>query len=215
MEGSELLVAAGRKANVEDIGLEAVGLRVEEKALLVDEHLRVKGVSRKWLYAAGDITERAMLTHISKYHASIASNGILAAAKGEGEHDEEYSATSATADHHAVPQVICTDPVVASVGLTRTRAKAQGINVKEITPDMASPGYNIHSDQPAGSWAQWLVDDQNRLVGATFVGSDAAEVVHASTVAFVGQVQLERFMPAIPSFPSLSCKYNNGHNDIL
>ena len=209
LEGSELLVGAGRKANLEGIGLEDIGLHVERRVLPVDEHLRVKGVSGKWLYAAGDLTGRAMLTHTSKYHAAIASNGILAEARGEGEQDSEYSATSATADHHAVPQVIFTDPVVASVGLTRTKANAQGINVKEITSTMASPGYNIHSDQPAQSWAQWLVDDQKRLVGATFVGSDAAEVIHASTVAIVGQMQLERLMHAIPSFPTLSWVYYN------
>jgi dihydrolipoamide dehydrogenase len=83
------------------------------------------------------------------------------------------------------------------------------MNFREITSTMASPGYNIHSDQPANSWAQWLVDDQDRLVGATFVGSDAAELLHASTVAIVGKIPLSLLMHAIPSFPTLSWVYYN------
>lgn len=209
LSGSEILLAAGRKANLEEIGLEDVRVRVEGRFLPVDEHLRVRGVEGKWLYAAGDLNGRAPLTHISKYHAAVAANAILANAKGESDEGDEWSNNSATADKKAVPQVIFTDPVVASVGLTRTAAKAQGLSFREITAPMTSPGYNIHSDEPASSWAQWLLDDDNRLVGATFVGTDAAEVLHASTMAIVGGITLDRMMHAIPSFPTLSWMYYN------
>ena len=210
LEGSELLVAAGRKANLEGLGLDSVGVNADGRFLPVDEHLRVKGASGRWLFAAGDLNGRSLLTHTSKYHAAIAANAILADSKGGADDDNsDYSETAATADHYAVPQVIFTDPVVASVGLTRTAAASRGVKVREITSTMASPGYNIHSDEPAESWVQWLVDDQNCLVGATFVGSDAAETLHASTVAIVGKVPLERMMHAIPSFPTLSWVYNN------
>ena len=209
LEGSELLVAAGRKANLEGLGLDSVGVSADDRFLPVDEHLRVKGASGRWLFAAGDINGRSLLTHTSKYHAAIAANAILADSKGGADDDADYSETSATADRYAVPQVIFTDPVVASVGLTRAAAASRGLKVREITSTMASPGYNIHSDEPADSWAQWLVDHQNCLVGATFVGADAAETLHASTVAIVGKIPLERMMHAIPSFPTLSWVYYN------
>jgi dihydrolipoamide dehydrogenase len=111
LEGTELLVTAGRKANLEGLGLENIGVQVEARFLPVDEHLRVRGVNGKWLYAAGDLNGRALMTHISKYHAAVAANAILADSKGERDEDTAYSATSATADHQAVPQVIFTDPV--------------------------------------------------------------------------------------------------------
>lgn len=209
LEGTELLVAAGRKANVEGIGLESVGVQGNGRFLTVDEHLRVTGVSGKWLYAAGDVNGRSLLTHSSKYHAAVAANAILAAAKGEEDDESKYASTSASADNFAVPQVIFTDPIVASVGLTCATAAAKGVKVKEINTTMAAPGYNVHSDEPADSWAQWLVDEQNRLVGATFVGSDAAELLHASTIAVVAGVKLEMLMHAIPSFPTLSWVYYN------
>lgn len=211
LEGTELLVAAGRQANLEGLGLDSVGTIAEGRFLPVDEHLRVKGVSGRWLYAAGDLNGRSLLTHTSKYHAAVATNAILADSKGEGDNgsESEYSGTSATADRYAVPQVIFTDPVVASVGLTRATASSRGIKVREITSTMAAPGYNIHSDEPSNSWCQWLVDEQNCLVGATFVGTDAAELLHASTVAIVGRVPLGRLMHAIPSFPTLSWAYYN------
>lgn len=209
LQGTELLVAAGRKANLEGIGLEGIGVKTNGRFLPVDEHLRVRGVNGKWLYAAGDLNGRALMTHISKYHAAVAANAILADSRGEAEDNSEYSATSATADHHAVPQVIFTDPIVAQVGFTRTAAEAQGMIVRQITTTMAAPGYNVHSDQPADSWAQWLVNEQDCLIGATFVGSDAAELLHASTVAVVARVPLNLLMHAIPSFPTLSWVYYN------
>lgn len=209
LEGSELLVATGRKANIDEIGLEVVGVQVKGKTLPVDEHLRVQGVSGDWLYAPGDLNGRAMLTHTSKYHAVVAANAILADASGKDVKNDDYSVTCATADQYATPQVIFTDPVVASVGLTRTTAQSRGLKIREVNASMAAPGYNIHTDSPAQSWMQWLINGDDCLVGATFVGSDAAELLHASTVAIVGGIKLDRLMHAIPSFPTLSWAYYN------
>ena len=209
VSGTELLVAAGRKAKLNDLGLESVGVQANSRFLSVNENLCVPADGGQWLYAAGDINGRARLTHSSKYHAAITANAIIAHAKSEARAEMEWSSSTATADSYAIPQVIFTDPVVASVGLTRQIAAAQGKTVHQVTAPMTSPGYIIHMDNPAASWAQWLLDEENRIVGATFVGTDAAEVLHASTVAIVSGVKLERLMHAIPSFPTLSWVYYN------
>jgi len=208
--GTEILVTTGRTAKLDQLGLETVGAQQSGRFIKVDESLCVKTNSGRWLYGAGDINGRAPLTHSSKYHGAIAANAILTEANGSHKADSsDWSSTAATADHYAVPQVIFTDPPIASVGLTRKSAKAKGIKVREVTAPLSSPGYMIHSDKPSDSWAQWLLDDEERLLGATFVGTDAAELLHASTVAVVGGVKLGRLMHAIPSFPSLSWVYYN------
>lgn len=210
VSGTELLVGAGRHANVEGLGLDTVGVQAGDRFLEVDESLCVKTKQGRWLYAPGDINGRAPLTHTSKYHAAIAANAILADAKGSiNQREEQWSSSNATADKQAVPQVIFTDPVVASVGLTRKAANAKGIKFRQVTAPLASPGYNVVSDKPANNWAQWLLDDEDHLIGATFVGTDAAELLHGSTVAIVGGVKLQRLMHAIPSFPTLSWVYYN------
>ena len=209
VRATELLVATGRKAKLEGLGLESVGVSANDRFLAVDESLCVKGTTEKWLYAAGDINGRALLTHTSKYHAAIAANEIIANSKDEGNKKGDWCNREATADNHAVPQVVFTDPVAASVGLTRKAAKAKGMYVREINAPMAGPGYNIHADDVAKGCAQWLLDEEDCIVGATFVGTDAAELLYASTVAIVGRVKLSRMMHCIPSFPTLSWVYYN------
>lgn len=210
VSGTELLVAAGRNANLQRLGLDTVGVEDGGRFLKVDESLCVQTKSGRWLYAVGDINGRAPLTHTSKYQAAVATNAILAEAKGSvSGRDEDWSSSNATAERHAIPQVIFTDPVVASVGFTRKAANAKGLEFREVTAPMSGPAYSIMSDKPANSWAQWLLDDEERLIGATFVGTDAADVLHGSTIAIVGGVKLQRLMHAIPSFPTLSWVYYN------
>lgn len=197
--GSELLLAAGRRADLTSLGLESVGIDTNSRYLQVDENLCVK----PGLYAVGDINGRAPLTHMCKYHGAVAANAILASSS------KEWSPSTATADRYALPNVVFTDPVIASVGLTRKTAESKGVKYRQVASSLAGPGYSVHTDLPSDSWAQWLLDDQDCLVGATFVGTDAAELLHASTVAIVGKVPLHRLMHAVPSFPSLSWVYYN------
>lgn len=204
LTGTEILLAAGRRPKSQMLDLKSVDVKLDQKGYIpVDDSLMVPGTT--WLYAGGDVVNRGQLTHISKYHARIISNAILA----DNKIGEDWSPTKATADRLAIPQVIFTHPPVASVGLTLKSAAVKGINVREITAPFLSLGSRISSDQAIDGWAQWLVDDHNILVGATFVGIGADEQLHASTVAIVGGLTMERLVHAIPSFPSLSEVYVN------
>ncbi|MFF2813296.1 dihydrolipoyl dehydrogenase family protein, partial [Streptomyces sp. NPDC058000] len=122
----ELLIAAGRAPRTEDLGLETVGL-TPGGWLDVDDTLRVTGVPGGWLYGAGDVNHRALLTHQGKYQARIAGAAIAARARGvpllETDH---WGAHVATADRHAVPQVVFSDPEAAAVGLTAAEAERAG-----------------------------------------------------------------------------------------
>ncbi|KAK4497764.1 hypothetical protein PRZ48_010417 [Zasmidium cellare] len=190
LSGSELLVAAGRKATL-DFGLEHLGLQSYNTHIPVDESLSVKTLDDEtWLYAVGDVN---------------AGNAIIAKAKGL----PPSTNTLTIADRKAIPQVIFTSPIVASVGLTRQNAATKGIKVRQITAQAKTLGGILHTDAVADGWAQWLVDEEQRLVGATIVGTDAADLIHASTVAIVGGMNLGELVHAVPCFPTMSEVYLN------
>lgn len=186
--GDELLVATGRTANTDDIGLDAVGLE-PGGAMEVDDQLRVPGFD--WLHAAGDVNGRAMLTHQGKYQGRLI--GDIVAGKDR----------SAWADHRAVPQVVFTGPEIASVGTTAQKAEEDGLAVRVVTSDLGGAAAAKLSGD-AGR-AQLVIDDERQVViGATVVGADVGELIHAMTVAIVGEVPIDTLWHAVPAFPTLS-----------
>jgi dihydrolipoamide dehydrogenase len=209
----EVLVATGRVPNTLDLGVEAIGLTPGDW-LPTDDSLRVLGADGSvfdgagedaWLYAVGDVTHRALLTHQGKYDARIAGDAIAARANGRTLSLEPWSTYAATADHAAVPQVTFTDPEVASVGLSAAEAERAGIRTRVVDYDIAGvAGATIASDDYVGR-ARMVVDEDRRvLVGATFVGLDVGELLHSATVALVGEVTIDRLWHAVPSYPTLS-----------
>ena len=199
----EMLVAAGRKPRTDDIGLETVGLK-PGSWLDVDDTLAVQGVEGGWLYACGDVNHRVLLTHQGKYQGRACGDGIAARAKGQFD-PAPWGKYSATADHRAVPSVIFTDPEVGSVGLTEAQAKTAGLNIRVVDYKMGDvSGAHLYADNYNGQ-ARMVVDEDHRVVvGATFVGPDAGELVHAATIAIVGEVPLDRLWHAVPSYPTIS-----------
>ncbi|HTW06034.1 MAG TPA: NAD(P)/FAD-dependent oxidoreductase [Acidimicrobiales bacterium] len=203
VSSDEVLVAAGRRPATSDIGLETVGL--EPGAWLeTDDSLLVHGAEGAWLYAAGDVNHRALLTHMGKYQARACGDGIAARARGSLD-PAPWSKHSATADHRCVPSVIFTDPEVGSVGLTEGQARGAGLNVRAVDYTIGDvAGASLYADHYGGR-ARLVVDEERHvLVGATFVGPAVGELLHSATVAVVGEVPLERLWHAVPSYPTIS-----------
>ncbi|MCU1528769.1 MAG: pyridine nucleotide-disulfide oxidoreductase [Frondihabitans sp.] len=198
----EILIATGRVPRSSDLGLENVGLPPGEW-LDVDDTLLVRGTD--WLYGVGDINHRALLTHQGKYQARAAGEVIAARALGTELHTEPWGAHVATADLAAVPQVTFTSPEVASVGLTASRAEQQGIDTRVVDYDLAAlAGSSLKSDTYKGQ-ARLVVDETRKvIVGATFVGPEVSDLLHAATVAVVGEVPIDRLWHAVPSYPTVS-----------
>jgi len=199
---AELVVATGRTPRTDDLGLEAVGL--EDGAWIeVDDQLRVLG--SEWLYAAGDVNHRALLTHQGKYQARVAGSVIAARATGGDVDTAAWSDHTATADHAAVPQVVFSEPEVAAVGVTAAQAASAGIDHRVVDYELGSiAGASLHADGYTGR-ARIVVDERRGvIIGATFVGQDVAELVHAATIAVVGEVPLSRLWHAVPSYPTIS-----------
>jgi dihydrolipoamide dehydrogenase len=198
-----LLVATGRRPASEDLGVETVGLE-PGKVVVTDDSGLVTAVPGEWLYATGDVTGRAPLTHQGKYAARIAAAAIVARVAGHPVDTSAYGEHAATADHGAVPQVVFTDPEVAAVGRTEAQARAAGLDVRVVDIPIAVAGSSLHADGYDGA-ARIVVDTQREvLVGVTFVGQDVAELLHAATIAVVGEVPLGRLWHAVPAFPTIS-----------
>jgi pyruvate/2-oxoglutarate dehydrogenase complex dihydrolipoamide dehydrogenase (E3) component len=190
VEGDRLLVAIGRHPRTDELGLETVGL-TSGRHVEVDEHLRVAGSD--WLYAVGDVNGRALLTHMGKYQARIAADHIL------GENARLVS------DGAASPRVVFTDPQVAAVGHTLDSARKEGIAARAIDlPTSGTAGASFYGRGASGT-TRFVIDTEREvLLGATFVGAEVADFLHAATIAVIGQVPLARLAHAIPAFPTRS-----------
>ncbi|MDO8107189.1 NAD(P)/FAD-dependent oxidoreductase [Isoptericola sp. b441] len=207
VRAAEILVATGRRPRTDDLGLETIGLTPGDP-LTVDDQLQVRGVAGAWLYAVGDVTGRVGTTHQGKYDARVAGD-VVAARFGQGEGTTTDAAPlsrySAGADHVAQTQVVFTRPEVAWVGRTEAQARAAGIDVRLLDVPLSSvAGTALHSDHADGR-ARLVVDGaRDVVVGATFVGPDVAELLHAATIAVVGEVPLDRLWHAVPAYPTVS-----------
>ncbi|KAB2382936.1 dihydrolipoyl dehydrogenase family protein [Actinomadura montaniterrae] len=209
IEADELLVAVGRTPNTQNVGLDAIGL-TPGAWLVVDDTLRVVGeegtpIGDGWLYAAGDVNRRVLLTHQGKYQARAVGDAIVARAKGEAVEDGRWGRHAATADERAVPQVIFTEPEIASVGLTAAAAAAAGLRTRVVDQDLgAVAGSALHADGYRGHARMVVDEDRKVIVGFTLAGPDVAELLHAATIAVVGEVPLDRLWHAVPAYPTIS-----------
>jgi pyruvate/2-oxoglutarate dehydrogenase complex dihydrolipoamide dehydrogenase (E3) component len=189
LHADKLLVAAGRRPNLSDIGLDTVGLDPSARVIETDERMAVADVEGLW--AIGDITGKGAFTHVSMYQSAVAARAIL----GED---------GPPADYRAVPHVTFTDPEVGSVGMTEQQARDSGLTVRIGLTDLtASTRGWIHKTGNDGLIK--LVEDADRgvLVGATAVGPSGGEVLSALAVAVHAEVPtttLESMIYAYPTF---------------
>jgi dihydrolipoamide dehydrogenase len=194
VDAAELLVAAGRKPATDDLGLDVIGVETNDRGNLeTDAHLLAGGTD--WLYAVGDVNGRALLTHVGKRQARVLAQHVLGDADAALDPDEPEGFQS--------PRVTFTEPQVAAVGLTLQAAKDAGIAAVAIdVPSDGNAGASFIG-KDAGGTTRFVVDpDAGILVGATFVGADVAEQLHAATIAVVGKVPLEVLDRATPAFPT-------------
>jgi pyruvate/2-oxoglutarate dehydrogenase complex dihydrolipoamide dehydrogenase (E3) component len=190
VEAERLLVAAGRKARTEGIGLESAGIEADGY-LDVDDHLQVRGTD--WLYGVGDVNGRALLTHMGKYQAWACANHILGQ---EGDVVEDLGGP---------PQVVFTDPQVAAVGHSLESARDAGIDAREVDVDTSGTAGASFIGRNTEGTSRIVVDEgRGVIVGATFVGPEVAEWLQAATIAIVGAVPLHRLRHAVAPYPTRS-----------
>ena len=190
LTADELLVAVGREPRTDSLGLDSLGIQ-GAGFIEVDDTMRVAG--HAWLYVIGDANGRVLLTHMGKYQGRLAADHILG------------RPVSLRSDGPLSPRVIFTDPQVAAVGHTLASARSAGLSVRAVDQSIDAVAGASFVGHGAPGMARIVVDEDSRvLVGATFVGVEVAEWLHAATIAVIGEVPLERLAHAVPSFPTRS-----------
>jgi dihydrolipoamide dehydrogenase len=188
----EILAASGRRHVTDDLGLESIGLAVADppEPLEVGDDLRVAG--HEWLFVTGDANGRALLTHMGKYQARIAADVIC------GREDAR--------DRGGLPpRVTFTEPQVAAVGHTLDSAQKAGLRVRAVDVSTQGTAGGSFVGKGVEGTSRIVVDEDRRvIVGATFVGAEVAEWLHAATIAVVAEVSLDDLWHAVPAFPTRS-----------
>jgi pyruvate/2-oxoglutarate dehydrogenase complex dihydrolipoamide dehydrogenase (E3) component len=202
LRGDEILVAVGRRARTGDLGIDTVGLE-PGRYLDVDDTMQVRGVP--WLYGVGDVNGRRQLTHMGKYQARQAGAAIVARARGEQVSTDPWSAFVTTADERATPSVVFTVPQVASVGLTSVQAEKDGVAHRVVSHPIGSvSGASLLADGYEGTATAVVDPEREVLLGVTFVGPAVSDLLHAATIAVVGEVPISRLWHAVPAYPTVS-----------
>ena len=183
----QLLVAAGRRLAIHDVGLETVGLDPTARSVETDERMR----AGERLWAIGDIVGKGAFTHVSMYQGDVVIRDVLGQ-KGPW------------ADYRAVARVTFTDPEVGSVGLSERQAREAGLRVLTAHTDLASSSRGwLHG--PGGVGVIKLVADADRgvLVGATSMGPTGGEVLGLLALAVHAEVPLATLGSMHYAFPTM------------
>ncbi len=188
LSAERLLVATGRRPNLQGFELAAAGLSTTEKGWLKVDPQTLEAGDGVW--GAGDVTGIAAFTHLSWYHGGL----IARALKGE----------RIRANHSAIPRVTFTDPEIASVGLSEEQARKQFSDVRTASQDMGETARGYIHGEPGGVIK--LVADGHRgvLVGATIVSPRAGEIVSELSLAILAEIPLRVMADLMHPFPAFS-----------
>jgi pyruvate/2-oxoglutarate dehydrogenase complex dihydrolipoamide dehydrogenase (E3) component len=184
--GSHLLIAAGRRANVDGLGLEAGGIEYGPEGIKVDARLRT---SNRRVYAVGDVVGGLQFTHVAGHHASVVLKNIL-------------FKLPAKVEDRAVPWVTYTDPELAQVGLTEAQAEERGVEVQAVRWSFAEND-RAQTERATGGVAKVLVDRRGRLRGATIVGAQAGELIQIWVLALANGIKIGAMAQFIAPYPTL------------
>ncbi|MFJ8686168.1 dihydrolipoyl dehydrogenase family protein [Micromonospora wenchangensis] len=232
----QLLVVTGRRAHLDELGLDTVGIDAGQRYLPVDDRMHVTD----GIWAVGDVTGEGAFTHIAMYQASIVVADVLdrvrraqagpdasgtasvvggamgaASAVGGSVGAAGLSGAVPRADYRALPRVTFTDPEVGAVGLTERQARERGINVQVGFTELSSSTRGwIHGSEPGGFIKVIADADQGVLIGATSVGPAGGEVLSALVVAVHAAVPVSQLRHMIYAYPTFHRAIQSALDDL-
>jgi pyruvate/2-oxoglutarate dehydrogenase complex dihydrolipoamide dehydrogenase (E3) component len=184
---SHLLVATGRRPNLDGLGLEAARIKYEPHGIVVDRRLKT---TNKRVYAIGDVTGAAQFTHAANYHANLVIRNALFRQRVRVNED-------------AIPRVTFTDPELAHVGLTEEQARNRGHSICVLR-------WPYHENDRAQTERETIghikvvTDKKGRILGTTIVGVSAGELITTWTLAMSQNLNIKAFAGIVVPYPTLA-----------
>ena len=182
LESTHLMIATGRKPNVDGFGLENLDIEIGRAGIKVDERLR----ATDHVWAAGDVTGVAQFTHVGKYQGRVAAANI--------------AGRDLVANYDAIPAAVFTDPQVASVGDT----SGDGAVVGKWGVDKISRTSTFQDPKRPGFLKLFADPERKVVVGAVAVGPEAGEWMGQITLAIRAKVPVATLRDTIQPFPTFS-----------
>ncbi len=187
VEADYVLVTVGRKPNTDELGLEQVGIEMEDKGLIkIDEQCRTNVDS---IYAIGDIVPGPPLAHKASYEGKIAAEAIA----GE----------NAVIDYNAIPAVVFSDPELATVGYSEEEAKEAGYDVKASKFPFAANGRALSLKASEGFMKLVTRKDDGLIIGAQIAGPNASDMISELGLAIEAGMTAEDLALTIHAHPTL------------
>jgi dihydrolipoamide dehydrogenase len=196
----KLLVATGRKPNVEGIGLEHLGIEVGKfGAIQTQENCRVIGQENVW--ASGDVAGIAPLVHTANYQARI----IAAVMTGN----------TRSANYNAIPRSVYTSPPVASVGINYADAIEAGIDAITASSDIANTARNTVDGYAGGLLVLTANRKTKTLIGAAAIGPHCDEWIAEAVLAIRAEISLKTLVDVVHAFPTYGEAFEGPYRELL
>ena len=181
-----ILVAIGRTANVDGLGLDAIGVDFDRSGIKVDDRMRT---SQKHIFAAGDINGGYQFTHAAGYEGGIVvANAVFRLPR--------------KADYTFLPWCTYTDPELASIGMNERTAQARGEAYSVFSEAFADNDRSLAEGQRRGR-IKLLLDRKEKPLGVQILGPRAGDLVSEWVAALNGQVKLATLAAAVHPYPTL------------
>lgn len=191
IEADRILVSAGRKANLGQVGLDKLSIELLRNGVKVDEHMLT---SHPRVYACGDITGRSMLAHTAIRESEVAINHIL------GMEDRM--------DYDCVPGVVYTNPELAGVGKTEEELAMAGIPYHVQKLPMAYSGRFVAENETGSGLCKLVLDNDDRVIGCHLLGNPASEIMVVAGIAVQHKFTVEEFQKTVFPHPTVGEIYH-------
>lgn len=186
LKAETILVAMGRKPDLEGLGLEDIGVAYDRKGIKVDNRMRT---NQKHIYAAGDITGAYQFTHAAGYEGGIViANTIFHLPR--------------KADYTLLPWCTYTDPELASIGKNEKSAKAAGIEYSVVTEEFKDNDRSLAEGEKVGK-IKMILDEKEKPIGIQILGPQAGELLNEWVSVLNGKVKLSTLASSVHPYPTL------------
>jgi dihydrolipoamide dehydrogenase len=190
-EAELALVCTGRRLLSDNLGLAEAGVKVENGAVVIDEHCETSAAG---IYAIGDVTGKLMLAHVAS------AQGIVAAENAAGHGGPAHSSK---VDYRCIPAAVFTSPEVGTVGMTEAEAAAAGYKAKAAKFPLQALGRAVAMGETAG-FAKLVADEATgQVLGLHVVGPHASDVVAEGAMAIALEATVAELAGTVHAHPTL------------